>query len=489
MRRFLIFVLLVVLILLGLYLNERRQPRRAPEKFTPAASPVIDVKDVQVLAAIDKEYTTIVEKVVPSVVSVATSRTVRVPMADPFDMLFGRRPRAREYVQNALGSGVIVSKEGHILSNNHVVANMQEIKVQLSDGRIEPAEIIGTDEQTDIAVLKIRASNITPLPIGDSDEVKVGQLVFAVGNPFGLQETVTRGIISAKGRRSSEDSANEYFQTDAAINPGNSGGPLINLRGEIIGINSSIYSGSGGWQGIGFAIPSNVARRVMDGVLRTGQPVHGYLGVTIQPITADLARQFSLSDTKGALLAEVAPGSPAEKAGLKTGDVVRKFNGQAIRGVQDFQKRIASAEVGAKVQLAIVREGKDLSLTAEIAERPPPGSAGETPATPNAPPGLQPPVPAPGAGQALAGVGVAEIPPSTRPSLPDNVHGVIVTQVDPGSPAAGVLQPGDAIEEINRQPINSVSDFQRIAKTLRPGERLVLYIARGKTRSFVVLQT
>ena len=260
MRRFFLFVVLVIFCVAALYLWNERRPaeRRVPEKFTPAEGGKIDPGDLKVLAAMEDEYTKLVDVVVPSVVSVTASRTVQLPyVVDPFELFFGRRSQRPPQMgeQKSLGSGVIVSKEGHILTNHHVIAQVDNVRVQLSNGKEYPARIIGSDEQTDIAVLKVDAPNLTPLPIGDSDLVKVGQRVIAVGNPFGLEETVTQGIISAKGRRAMDDSANEFFQTDAAINPGNSGGPLVNLRGEVIGINAAIFStGNGatpGWQGVG----------------------------------------------------------------------------------------------------------------------------------------------------------------------------------------------------------------------------------------------
>ena len=480
MKRFLAFLLLVGAFLLALWLNERRHHNADDsEKYTPSRSP-LGLKDVPVLSALNGESTRLVQAVLPSVVSLVTTHTVHVPVVDPFDLHFGRKPPARELLQkrNALGSGVIVSKNGHILTNNHVAAQMDEIKVQLSDGRIVPAEVIGTDPLTDLAVLKISETNLTPLPLGDSDQVIVGQFVLAIGNPLGLQETVTRGIISAR-RHPVDDGSMEFFQTDAAINPGNSGGPLVNVRGEVIGISTWIASQTGGSQGLGFAVPSNVARRVLEGVLKHGRIVYGSLGVGIQPLTMALARQHGLGDAGGALITGVVAGSPAEKAGLEAGDVIRKFNGRPIKSAKEFQNRIASSEIGSKVQLAGVRATKEIVFTVEVAEHSPDGGA--VPQTSQPP---QPPAP-----DALAGVSVSEIPPAARAALPDDVHGVLITRVAPDAPAAGALQPGDVIEEINRQPVKSVGEVQAVVKNLKPGEKVVIFIARGKTRSFVVLQS
>ncbi len=370
MRRFIFFILLAFLLAFAFWKWESGPGARlAHEKFTPATGPVIDLKDVKVLDAIDAEYTKLVQSVVPSVVAVATARRIRVQVMDPLDYFFGRR-RMAEQTQSALGSGVIVSREGHILTNNHVVANMEQIRVQLTDGRTFPAELVGTDEAVDIAVLKVKADNLAPLLLGDSDQVRVGQMVFAVGNPFGLQETVTRGIVSARGR-ALRDSGVEFLQTDAAVNPGNSGGPLLNLRGEIIGINSAIFSQTGGWAGISFAIPSNVAKHTLNSILQTGRPVRGYLGVNTMPLNRVLAEQFGIPDGKGALVTDVTPGSPAERSGIRPGDVIRSFNGRTIPDATAMRDLIRQAGIGTKVVLGIVRDGAPLSVSTETSEVPP----------------------------------------------------------------------------------------------------------------------
>ncbi len=389
MRRSLFIFLVVALVAFGLYRWQRLNSQlhgggtRVPEQYTPAEGPRIDPKDIQVLSAMDAEYTRLVQAVIPSVVSITTSRRVQTDSGpvDPFEMFFrNRRLRTpQERTQTSLGSGVIVSKEGHILTNHHVVANMDKIEIQMTDGRIEPAQLIGTDEQTDIAVLKINTKDIVPLPLGDSDQVKAGQMVFAVGNPFGLQETVTQGIVSAKGRRAVADSGVEFLQTDAAVNQGNSGGPLLNLRGEIIGINSAIFSTSeeGAWLGISFAIPANVARRALESVLKTGRIVRGYLGVTMKDITPDMARQIGLKDTAGTIVCDVLPGSPAEKAGIQKGDVIRRFNGRPVKDILGLRSSVAETDLNSSVELTIVRQGQEKTVTAQIAEAP--AIAPETP--------------------------------------------------------------------------------------------------------------
>ncbi len=498
MRRFFIFVLLVVVCIAVLYRWNERRPgeNRSPEKFTPAEGGRIDLNELKVLAAMEEEYTRLVDVVVPSVVSITASRTVQLPyVVDPFELFFGRRSRRAPQTgeQKSLGSGVIVSKEGHILTNHHVIAQVDNVRVQLSNGKEYPARIIGSDEQTDIAVLKVDVADLIPLPIGDSDNVKVGQRVIAVGNPFGLEETVTQGIISAKGRRAMDDSANEFFQTDAAINPGNSGGPLVNLRGEVIGINAAIFStGNGaspGWQGVGFAIPSNVARRVLDSIIQSGRVVRGYLGVIIQPLTDDLAQQLKLPDNRGALIAQITPGSPAEKAGLQQGDVIRKFNGHLVRDTRELQNRVAAVRIDEDAKLLLIRDGKEMDFSVKVAELPADLLTQQAPGPGLPAPGGRPraPVPRRDADHVLSGVAVSEIPDGQRDALPENVQGVMITAIDQESPAATSLRAGDVIEEISHQPIRSVVDYNKVVGTLKPGEKQLLIISRGRVRSFVVI--
>lgn len=382
MRRSFFIFLLSALLVFGVYRYYRLTKNGAggpatAEHYTPASGTKIDAKDVRVLAALDAEYSRLVQAVVPSVVSITSSRTVRLQQQiNPLDFFFPNRinrpPLERQ--QSSLGSGVIVSREGHILTNNHVIANMEKIEVQLTDGRSLPAQLIGSDEMTDIAVLKIEAKNIEALPFGDSDQVRVGQLVFAIGNPFGLQETVTQGIISAKGRRAMADSGVEFLQTDAAVNQGNSGGPLLNLRGEIVGINSAIYSnsnsGEGGWLGISFAIPANTARRTLESLLKNGRVIRGYLGVQMMNLNRETARALGVPDTAGAAVVNLVVGSPAEKAGIKPGDVIRTFNGRPIADGLAFRSRIAEMEINARVELGVLRGGQPMTFSMAIAEAP-----------------------------------------------------------------------------------------------------------------------
>ena len=378
MRKSIFLTVLVLLVLAAVVrvalLVADRFPGKGPGKFTPATGPKLSAADLPALNAIDTEYTRLVEVVIPSVVSITSRQiTERTPsVLDPLEMLFGsgrRQPR----VQLSLGSGVIVSAEGHVLTNHHVIGESPEIAIQLSDGRAVPAQVIGTDPQVDIAVLKINGSKLEALPLANSDDVRVGQLVFAIGNPFGLQETVTAGIISAKGRRNVTDSNVEFLQTDAAVNHGNSGGPLINLRGEIIGINTAIFSRveDGGWMGISFAVPSNIARRALETVIKRGRIVRGYLGVAMSAITPELKAQYRLENNEGAFVTQVVSGSPAERAGVRPNDVIRSFNRKRIDDPTGLRSRLNEVEIGQKIELGVLRDGKDQTLTAEIAEAPP----------------------------------------------------------------------------------------------------------------------
>jgi serine protease Do len=380
MRRGTFLLIAGVFLALGLYravqlgVLPRWPGITSPAKYTPAAHPPLEPSDVPRLASTDEEYARLVDAVLPSVVSITSQRVTHGGRTriTALELLLGNRDARSQPVETSLGSGVIVSKEGHIVTNHHVTERMNEIEVQLSDGRTYRASVLGSDPSVDIAVLKIDASNLSPLPLGDSERVRVGQLVFAVGNPFGLGETVTTGIISAKGRRAGEDSAVEYLQTDAAVNRGNSGGPLINLRGEIVGINAAILSNNdeGNWLGISFAVPSNTARRALESVIKRGRIVRTYLGVVISNVTPELARQIELESTRGAFITEVVPGSPAEIAGLQAGDVVIEVNHHEIRDSLALRNRLNDIDVGEKVELTIARIGTKKTIVAEMSEAP-----------------------------------------------------------------------------------------------------------------------
>ncbi len=334
----------------------------------PVPPPPIDLHGrLPMLTALDQEFTNLVAQVLPSVVSIeaipadAGNRQVQLLRM----LLLGRNdlgPLAAES-----GSGVIVSDEGHIVTNLHVISGAGSVQVQLADGRTMSARLVGSDPMSDIAILKVEADGLRALTFGDSDHVNVGQLVFAVGNPLGLQETVTQGIISARGRRASSEAANEFFQTDAAINPGNSGGPLVDLKGEIIGINNAV---SAQGQGIGFAIPSNTVRRVFENIRDYGRFIRPWFGASMRSLTPQLAQQLHQPDTVGVLVLFVYQGSPAEMGGLKPYDVILEFNGKPIRDLIDLRNRVVETDVGQKVSLKVRRDGREQTLQVVIAAEP-----------------------------------------------------------------------------------------------------------------------
>src|SRR5881296_1949627 len=336
LAKFLLFVLLVSAGISLLYDYRLKRgnldllPRRASENYTFASEAAINPKQVASLEALNQERRALVKSVIPSVVAVKTSKKIGIRRQyglDPFEFFFGNQqrrfsnPRDEALVQNSLGSGVIVTNEGHIITNNHVVDQVDEIEVQLSDGRTKKARLVGADSQVDLAVLKIDDPGVKPLKLADSDTVQAGDFVLAIGNPFGFEETVTDGIISSKGRPGRSDYFGDLLQTNAAINPGNSGGPLINLRGEVIGINTAIISRSGGSQGIGFAIPSNTIRTALESLLKQGRIIRGYLGI----LSRALQPGQNGTEGEGVIIDEVVPGSPAAQAQLQKGDIIRKF--------------------------------------------------------------------------------------------------------------------------------------------------------------------
>ena len=468
---------------------EGERGHRRPEKYTVAEGPRVDLKDVDVLAAMSRQRIVLARAVVPSVVSIITSRTVEAPdgQHDPFS--FFHRGRQRNAVpEKQLGSGAIVSKEGHIVTNHHVIEGMEAIEVELSDGRRKQARLIGTDEDTDIAVLKIDAGDLQPLPFGDSDQVQVGETVMAVGNPYGLEESVTQGIISAKGRRGSENTS-DLFQTDAAINPGNSGGPLINVRGELIGINEAIFSESGGWQGVGFAIPADTVRRTMDGILKVGRAVHGYLGIEQRPLDEDAGRDRVPGAAAGVVVDSIVVGSPAEKAAIKPGDVIQKFNNKTIGSFDDLRNDVAEVDVDTAVPVELLRNGKTISVRAQIAERPPREvQLAQAPHYPNGKrtlPGNGAGLPSGNAG--TLGMVVHDLTPPDlhKLDLPDGTRGVLVLEVQDESPFSGKLQPGDVIEQINQQPVGSAGEINLHLSLLPENHPIVLTITRQHHRMSV----
>jgi serine protease Do len=460
-------------------------------QFALAEGSGLDGPEIDTLERQNKAYERIAESVTPAIVAIQSTQVIKMQqspfMNDPFfRQFFGNMlPQfgaPREQREHALGSGVIVSGDGYIVTNNHVVSKATQIEVLLSDKRSFKGKVMGADPQTDIAVIKIDAHNLPVVPFGDSGQMKVGDTVMAFGNPFGQYFTVTRGSVSALGRSLADpDKFEDFIQTDAAINPGNSGGALVNVRGQVIGINTAIVSGNsgpggeGGFIGIGFAIPSNTAKHVMDNLIKTGKVSRGYLGVSITSLLEDMAKQFKVPDTSGALVQDVTPGGPADKAGIKSGDVIRKLEGKTVGDSGQLTAMVTDMNPGTEVALDILRDGKPMTIRVTLGERP---------ANLSATPGVSK---APSEG-ALRGITVQNLTPEVRDQLglPANVRGVVISDLDPSSPAAQAgIQPGDVIETINRHPVNSVTDFNRLAAEAK-GQTL-LRINRQGSGYFVVI--
>jgi serine protease Do len=459
------------------------------EKYTLATAPTVDPKEVTGLESLNRERRALVGAIIPSVVSIKTSKKVPVRrqyQLDPSDF-FNRNPRQfrnpneEAMVQNSLGSGVVVTAEGHIITNNHVVDQVDEIEVQLSDGKTKKAKLIGADSVVDLAVLKIDEPGLKPLKFGDSDAVQAGDFVVAIGNPFGFEETVTDGIISSKGRPNRADGFGDYLQTNAAINPGNSGGPLVNLRGEIIGINTAIISRSGGSQGIGFAIPSNSVRNALESLLKNGRIIRGYLGIQARPIQGP-------TENDGVIVDDVVPNSPASAAQLKRDDVIKKFNGHTVRNIVELRSLVSQVELNKKVEVELVRGGNTMKVTAEIREQPADYlTSRNNPRQPQTPQQPDDSEEQPDEANALAAVEVTELNAeiSKRLDLPNRIRGVLVTKAEGD---VGELRAGDVIEEINQQPVTSVSEYKKVVASLDPNGTQVLSVCRHRTRSFVVLR-
>jgi len=428
-------------------------------------------------------WTAVAKSAMPAVVNIASAKIVRGPdpsstpfLAEPFfRRFFGPDPAPRR--ERSLGSGVIVTNDGYVLTNNHVVEGAQDIRVTLQDRRELQARLVGTDPTTDLAVLKLSGSGFSLLPLGDSNRVDVAEVVLAIGNPFGLGQTVTMGIVSAVGRANVGIADYEDFiQTDAAINPGNSGGALMSATGALIGINTAIFSESGGYMGIGFAVPVNMARQVMDQLITRGRISRGHLGVAAQEVTPAIARGLGLSLERGILVADVTPDGPAARAGLRRGDVITAVDGKPLDDVGHFRNLIAATPPGTRVRLTLVRDGREQTLEvalAEAPERPRPVATKQTSSAPGQP-----------------GLAVTDLTPELARRLPPGSpkSGAVVTGVASGGPAAEAgLQPGDVIVELNGRPVRSAQDVQR--EMQQAGRReLVALVNRGGTTAYVVIE-
>lgn len=426
-------------------------------------------------------FADIAKAVTPAVVNITTSAAEQISdsthprgRADEFfgapfgPRRFGPPMEPRERRGGGQGSGVIVTSDGYVLTNNHVIDGAKTVTITLPDKREFKGRIVGSDPKSDIAVIKIDGGNLPTVSWGDSSRLQVGEYVLAVGNPFGLNSTVTLGIVSALGRgRMGITQYEDFIQTDAAINPGNSGGALVNTKGELIGINTAIFSQSGGYQGVGFAVPTSMSKPIYESLVKTGKVVRGYLGIGIQDLNQDLAKSFDLKGSHGAIVTDLRGDGPAEKAGLKQGDVITSFQGTPIEDAVTLQREVTRSAVGSNATVKVMRDGHEKDMTITIGELP------DNPQVAKAETGSS--------DQPLAGLAVQELDRETAQELglKGKLQGVVVTSVDPESEAerAG-LMPGDIIREINRKPVASMKDYDRVASDLKKGQNVLVLINR-----------
>ncbi len=429
-----------------------------------------DKESTEILTKFGEAMSKVAERVKPAVVNISTSRTVKAQRHPFFDDPLFRRffgdPGPQKRKVTNLGSGVIATPDGYILTNNHVIEGAEDIIVKLSDGKEYKGRPIGMDSRTDIAIIKINETNLPTVPWGDSDKLRVGEVVLAVGNPYGLSQTITMGIISALGRSGiGITDYEDFIQTDAAINPGNSGGALVNIRGELIGINTAIFSTSGGYQGIGFAIPSNMVKNVMDSIINQGRVVRGWLGVQIQPLTTELVKQLGLKDEGGVLLVDVVEGGPADKGGLKRYDVIVEYDGKKTDNPFHFKNMVAATKPGKTVEIKIIRNGNLLTAKVTIAELP-----------------IEPQIVSPAQFEnSLRGVSVQEVTDEMLQKLgiTRKIKGVLINNIEEDSPALGILAKGDIIMEVNRKPVTNTKEYNDTVSKIEKGKDILLGIMRG----------
>lgn len=477
------FLLIFAGLIIGLALS-------SPFSYLPdahAQTARISQESVDFLTKTGKAMAEVTAAVKPSIVNISTTRTLKTSGGiDPFydDPFFRRffgdqfhqQKQPKERKSSGLGSGVIVSSDGYIITNYHVVkdADADGIKVLLSNKKEYNGKVIGSDPKTEISVIKIDAKDLPTLAWGDSDKLQVGEVVLAVGNPYGLNQTVTMGIVSALGRANVGIADYEDFiQTDAAINPGNSGGAMVNVRGELVGINTAIYSTTGGYQGIGFAIPSNMVKSVMESLTKTGKVVRGWLGVSIQQLTPELAKQFNLKENKGTLISDIVENSPADKAGLKRGDIILEYNGKKTEEPYILRNMVANTLPGEEHQLKISRDNKTMTVKVIIGELPSDLQQALSGEYTNV----------------MKGIGVQDITPeiAAKLKIPERIKGVIINDINDNSAAAGILRQGDVVQEINRITISDIKKYQEVVTKIREGEDVLLLVYRAGSSVFITL--
>ncbi len=460
-----------------------------------SASP-LEASQVDALLALDHAMETVAARVTPSIVNVAVTAKVSPQQAmqeqqdqgddnNPMQQFFGpmfqgpfgqRQQQPR--IEHGIGTGVIISPDGYIVTNNHVVNGATDVRVTLNDRRILPAKVIGTDPLTDLAVIKVEGSNLPAVPWGDSTQLHPGQTVLAFGNPYGFRFTVTRGIVSALNRPNPEADARkpgQYIQTDAAINPGNSGGPLVNARGEVVGINTFLISPSGSFAGMGFAIPTQIVQPTVAQLMKTGKVEHGYMGVSISDVTPENAKFFDMKSANGAVVTEVTAGAPGDKAGLKSGDVITGMNGQNVSTAGELQMKVQQQQPGSTIKLAVMRDGKEMTVPVTVEQM---GSKGATESA------------SAENGKPRWGIGIGDLDNNTRQQIqaPNQVQGAVVEKVTPGSPAddAG-LQPGDIIQGVDRKVTPNAQAVQQALAGVAKGDSVMLRVWSNGGSTFRVL--
>jgi len=453
--------------------------------------------EIDLLKKTGKAFAEVAKKTLPGVVFIEVEKTIkgRTEIPDPFFDFFGddffRRFfegrgygfQPRQYKQSGQGSGFIISKDGYILTNNHVAGDADKITVKLKDGRKFQAKLIGSDPKTEIALIKIEGDNFPYIELGDSSELEIGEWVIAIGNPFGLAETLTVGVVSAVGRSNvGITDYEDFIQTDAAINPGNSGGPLLNIEGKAVGINTAIYTRSGGYMGIGFAVPINMAKQIVNQLKEKGSVIRGFLGVQLNPqdVDEDMAKSFGMDESGGVLIAEVIPGSAAEKAGLQSGDIIVEMNGEKVKDNKSFRNAIAMMAPGTKVKFTIFRDGKKMNINAVIGKM---GEGEEVIAETGSDE----------EGKAVKiGIKVRDVTPDLIAQYgyrERNIEGVLIEYVEAGSPAdTAMLRPGMLIISINKMPVKNVGQFNKAIKEASKNKRILLKVRNPNASWFVVLR-
>ncbi|HET6364775.1 MAG: DegQ family serine endoprotease, partial [Nitrospirota bacterium] len=447
-----------------------------------AKDKIISQESSKLLSKLSDALAEVAEVARPAVVNISTTSTVTMEDNPMFNDPFFRRffgdqfdhGQKRKFKSSALGSGVIISADGYILTNNHVIKGADEIKVILYDKREFKGKIVGTDPRTDLAVVKIQAKDLPTVKIGDSGKLKTGDVVLAIGNPFGLSQTITMGIVSAVGRSNiGLADFEDFIQTDAAINPGNSGGALVNTNGELVGINTAIFSTSGGYMGIGFAIPSDMARSVMDSIIKHGKVIRGWLGVSIQNLTPELAKSLGMKETAGALVGGVEKDSPADKAGMKRGDLIIQFSGKKVEDSTGLRNMVAGSAPGTKAEIKVVRDQKEQILTVTLGEFQEKKTAKKIDYN-----------------NVLKGITVQELTPSLRDrmGIPENVNGVIIANISEDSPAQEAIQMHDVIMEVNRKAITNFSDYDQAVSKIGEKDSVLLLIYRDGASIYITIK-